>query len=490
MNLIERIDRWSHETPERVAHVSGKRSLTYAELTRQSNALAASLSKQAPDDHSPIAIQGHKEPEMLIAFLGAVKSGHPYIPLDSSLPSQRVETILETAKASMFLTPDKVNELVSQSKEGESNFQIHHPALDDAWYIIFTSGSTGEPKGVIITCGCLESFVNWILSEQQFIEDKEVFLNQAPFSFDLSVMDLYSSLVSGGTLFSLTKDVIAEPKKLFKVLSRSEVSVWVSTPSFAQFCLTEPTFNEHMIPQVNKFWFCGETLAPEVAGSLLTRFPKAEVWNTYGPTETTVATTSIRVDQDVIKRYSPLPVGRPKPDCEIHILDNGAEAQAGERGEIVIAGPNVSAGYIHRPDLTERAFYRINNMRAYRTGDLGHYQDGYLFFDGRIDFQIKLHGYRIEIGDIENNLHGLPNVRDAVVIPVMKNNKADHLAAFVILKERISKSDYEITRALKLELSGRLPDYMIPRKFIFVERFPMTNNGKADRRKLSASLKS
>ncbi len=426
---------------------------------------------------------------MLIAFLGAVKSGHPYIPLDSSLPSQRVETILETAKTSLFLTPDKVKELVKESKKNTSDFQIHHPALDAAWYIIFTSGSTGEPKGVVITCGCLESFVNWILSEQQFVESKEVFLNQAPFSFDLSVMDLYSSLVSGGTLFSLTKDVIAEPNKLFQVLDHSEISVWVSTPSFAQFCLIEPTFKESMLPQVKKFWFCGETLTPEVASSLLTRFPNAEVWNTYGPTEATVATSSIHVDQDVIERYSPLPVGKPKPDCEIHILNNGVEAQVGERGEIVIAGPNVSAGYIHRPDLTSRAFYQINKMRAYRTGDLGHYQDGYLFFDGRIDFQIKLHGYRIEIGDIENNLHALTDVRDAVVIPVMKNNKADYLAAFVVLKERMNKSDYEVTRMLKRELNRRLPDYMIPRKFIFVEQLPMTNNGKADRRKLSEGLK-
>ena len=117
MDLIERIDQWSRETPERIAHISGKQTLTYAELTRRSNTLAESLSKQLPDDHSPIAIQGHKKPEMLIAFLGAVKSGHPYIPLDSSLPSQRVETILETAKASMFLTPDKVKELVNRIEE-------------------------------------------------------------------------------------------------------------------------------------------------------------------------------------------------------------------------------------------------------------------------------------------------------------------------------------------------------------------------------------
>jgi len=488
MDLLERIERWGRETPERVAHISGEQTLTYAELSRRSSMLAGALSKQLAGDHSPIAVQGHKEPEMLIAFLGAVKSGHPYIPLDSSLPQQRVEKILDTAKAATLLTPDKVKSLIDQTAD-TSSFKIVQPSPDDAWYIIFTSGSTGEPKGVVITCSCLESFVNWILSEQQFAEGGEVFLNQAPFSFDLSVMDLYSSLVSGGTLFSLTKDTVADPKMLFKVLSHSEVSVWVSTPSFAQFCLTEPLFNEQMVPQVRKFWFCGETLAPEVAGSLLTRFPNAEVWNTYGPTEATVATTSVRIDDEVIKKYTPLPVGRPKPDCEIHVVDNGQEAGPGGRGEIVIAGSNVSVGYIHRPDLTGRAFYRINDRRAYRTGDLGHFQDGFLFFDGRIDFQIKLHGYRIEIGDIENNLHALPDVRDAVVIPAIKNNKAEYLAAFVVLKERTEKSDFEITRKLKRELNGRLPDYMIPRKFIFVEQFPMTNNGKADRRKLSEGLK-
>ena len=258
MNLIERIDQWSSQLRIKSRTSAAIKLLTYAELTAESNALAESLSKQLPDDHSPIAIQGHKEPEMLIAFLGAVKSGHPYIPLDSSLPSQRVETILETAKASIFLTPDKVKELVNQSREDSFSFQIHHPALDDAWYIIFTSGSTGEPKGVVITCGCLESFVNWILSEQQFAEGKEVFLNQAPFSFDLSVMDLYSSLVTGGTLIQLDQRHNCRSKKVISNFDHSEISVWVSTPSFAQFCLTEPTFKEQMLPQVNKFWFCGE----------------------------------------------------------------------------------------------------------------------------------------------------------------------------------------------------------------------------------------
>ena len=488
MNLLQRIDRWSKETPNQTAHICGDQKLIYSELSNRSNALAAVLAQKLPAGHSPIAMLGHKESEMLIAFLGAVKSGHPYIPLDSSLPSQRIDAIMETASVSMLLTPERVRTLIAESTPDPSSFEIRYPDLNDAWYVIFTSGSTGDPKGVVITRGCLESFVDWILSEQHFTNGKEIFLNQAPFSFDLSVMDLYSSFATGSTLFSLTKDVIAEPKQLYKVLADSNITVWVSTPSFAQLCLLDPSFDKELLPRTHKFWFCGETLTPEVAGGLLKRFPNSEAWNTYGPTEATVATTSIRIDQDVLARYSPLPVGRPKPDSRIQIFNNGDPLEGQERGEIVIAGDNVSIGYINRPDLTSRAFFEMDGLRAYRTGDLGHFQDDLLFFDGRIDFQIKLHGYRIEIGDVENNLHALSVVQDAAVIPAIKDSKAEYLAAFIILKSRPANTDFEITRMLKRELGERLPDYMIPRKFIFLQQFPMTTNGKTDRRKLGERL--
>ncbi len=325
-------------------------------------------------------------------------------------------------------------------------------------------------------------------SEQPLVELGETFLNQAPFSFDLSVMDLYLSLATGGTLFSITADQIANPKLLYQALAASRVTSWVSTPSFAQMCLVEKTFNARMLPGVRRFLFCGETLAPEVASQLLDRFPGARVWNTYGPTEATCCTTSIDIDRRVLAEYSPLPVGYPKPDTRILILDDGKEAGEGERGEIVIAGPNVSTGYLGRPDLNERAFFKVGALRAYRTGDLGHYEKGMLFFEGRMDDQIKLHGYRIELGDIEANLCTLPGIRDAVVVPVIKQGFADSLAAFVILGEAPTVSNFQLTLDLKAKLGERLPPYMVPRKFYCLERFPMTPNGKADRRKLAESL--
>lgn len=487
MELIERINQWGKLAPQRAAHVSDGRVLTYRQLTEGSDNLASHLIRNLPDDNSPVALLGHKETEMLVGFLGCIKSRHPYIPLDSSLPAHRIQTITETAKASLLLGPEDISEII---KEGSSSpIEIRKPDLSDAWYIIFTSGSTGDPKGVVITRECLESFVDWILAEQKFKDAGEVYLNQAPFSFDLSVMDLYSSLATGGTLFSIVKDEIAELKVLYQTFAKSGISVWVSTPSFARMCLMDQSFNESMLPQARKFWFCGETLAPDVAANLIKRFPKAEVWNTYGPTEATVATTSVQITKEVITRYSPLPVGRAKPNSLVAVQDsNGEPTPAGERGEIIIAGPNVSTGYIHRPDLTSRSFFEVGGRRAYHTGDSGHYQDDLLFFDGRMDFQIKLHGFRIEIGDIEANLHALSNVQDAVVIPAMKNSQADHLVAFIIFKEKPAASDFETMKRMKRDLGERLPEYMVPRRFLFLPEFPITTNGKADRRKLAEMI--
>src|SRR6266487_4318796 len=321
MKLIERIDRWAAVGPEATAHISDGRTLTYGELRRHSDALACHLTERLGEDRRPIAVLGHREPEMLIAFLGAVKSGRPYVPLDTALPQQRIDKILETSRAALVLTSKDVLQFsVLQVRGSARRVQV-----DEPFYILFTSGSTGEPKGVIITLACLEHFITWMLAEQRFAETGEVFLNQAPFSFDLSVMDLYCSLATGGTLFSISRDLVANPKKLYRTLADSGVTTWVSTPSFAQMCLVEEKFGEAMLPRVLRFLFCGETLAPQTAARLLKRFPRAQVWNTYGPTEATVATTSVRIDAAILEKYSPLPVGRVMPGTEIFVVNENRE---------------------------------------------------------------------------------------------------------------------------------------------------------------------
>jgi D-alanine--poly(phosphoribitol) ligase subunit 1 len=485
MNLIERIDHWAAVAPNATAHVSGDKRLTYAELRARSDAVACYLTERFGQDRRPVAVLGHREPEMLIAFLGAAKSGRPYVPIDTAFPAQRIDKILATSRAASVLMPKEITKLSAREASGA----MQRVTAGDPFYILFTSGSTGEPKGVVITLSCLEHFITWMLAEQRFTELCEVFLNQAPFSFDLSVMDLYCSLATGGTLFSISRDLIENPKRLYRALADSNVTTWVSTPSFAHMCLVEEKFTEAMLPRVRRFLFCGETLPLHTAEQLLKRFPRAQVWNTYGPTEATVATTSVRVDPALLQRYSPLPVGRVMPGSEIFLLDQNRELlPTNQRGEIVIAGPNVSPGYVGRPDLTAEAFFNHRSQRAYRTGDLGQFRDGLLFFEGRIDEQIKLSGYRIETGDVEANLRALPLVRDAVVIPIIKNGAAQSLTAFVVLNARNDTSDFKLAHRLRTELSQRIPGYMLPRKFVFVDAFPMTANGKLDRAQLARSL--
>ena len=485
MNLIQRIDHWATAAPEAFAHVSGDRALTYGELRRQSDGLASHLTERFGDDRKPIAVLGHREPEMLIAFLGTVKSGRPYVPIDTALPKTRIDQIMASSNAAFVLTPDQIRQFSSGDLRG-SSVPVEE---DDPFYILFTSGSTGEPKGVTITLRCLEHFINWVLAEQEFIKGAEVFLNQAPFSFDLSVMDLYCSLATGSTLFSISRDLIENPKKLYRALATSGVTAWVSTPSFAQMCLVEEKFAQTMLPRVQRFLFCGETLAPQTAAQLLARFPQAQVWNMYGPTEATVATTSVRIDTAILEKYSPLPVGRVMPGTKIFIVDEDrAELSANERGEIIIAGPNVSPGYAGRSDLTARAFFEYRGVHTYKTGDLGRFRDSLLFFEGRIDEQIKLSGYRIELGDVEANLRALATVRDAVVIPVIKSGAAQSLTAFVSLAVQNETSDFKLAHNLRSQLGERLPAYMLPLKFIFLDAFPMTANGKVDRTALAKSL--
>lgn len=483
MDWFERILAWGTERPDRIALVSGSRRVTYGELIGRARGLAVYLSRVLPDG-VPVAIVGHKEPEMVVGFLGAALAGHPYVPIESDTPAARVSRMSDVAGVGLTLTVAEIARLGLPSDAGSPPI---HQSDDQPHYIMFTSGSTGEPKGVVITRACLSSFIRWMLEEQRLGSAADCFLNQARFTFDVSVMDLYLSLVTAGTHVSVTRDDIADFKRLFVRLEDSGVTVWVSTPSFARICLAEPRFDRRMLPAVRRFLFAGETLAPEVARQLLTRFPGAEVWNMYGPTEATVVATSVQVTTELLERYAVIPIGYPKPGTAVFVTAEGSHDPLpdGHRGEIVIAGDNVSPGYLQRPDLTAQCFVDINGQRAYRTGDIGHVQDGLVFFDGRRDHQVKLHGHRVELGDVEANLCALEGVRAAVVLPVVRNGEVDSLAAFVIGHGAEPGSD---ERSLRTRLRDRVPPYMLPRVVRFVDRFPMTANGKIDRDKLAESL--
>ncbi len=277
--LLKMIDRWASTTPWRPVHISDEKILTWGELGRRSDILAARL-RQLGSDRRPVVIIGGKETELLIAFIAATKAGRPYVPLDISLPSPRVENILSVCDPAIVLTSEQIRNLSDSTEPHDRTDEIDPVGPDDPYYILFTSGTTGSPKGVVITRHCLEAFLQWQLDEQPLRQSHEVFLNQVPFSFDVSVMDTYCALATGGTLFSIARDHLCDPRRLYQALRGSGVTFWVSTPSFVRLCLAEKTFTREMLPGLHTFWFCGETLPPEVVQTLLDRFPDARIWNT------------------------------------------------------------------------------------------------------------------------------------------------------------------------------------------------------------------
>ena len=546
MDILERIAGWAERTPASLAFSSPEGEMTYGELWEYAGRLCAYI--ETIQGEGPLPVWGHKSPWMLVCFLALARAGRGYCPLDTSLPRERAEVILSALQGGPLFAvasfpgssplpvmgleeiqricrgeagerketveekeKEEKKELIGEGDKQETEKKKEEESKErkkqkeepeekekqdeDIFYVIFTSGSTGTPKGVMVKRGNLSRFVDWSLTLSGE-EPGRVFLNQAPFSFDLSVMDLYTCLASGGTLFALTKEEQGDYKKLLAALEKSRASVWVSTPSFAELCLADPGFSKSLLPELSVMLFCGETLTNKTAGRLLSAFPGVKIYNTYGPTESTVAVTSVLVEEKLVKEVEPLPVGRAKPGTWIEIWDEqGRPLPEGEKGEVVLWGDTVTAGYLGREDLTRGAFLERDEERGYRTGDEGYLKDGFLFYCGRLDLQIKLHGYRMELGDIESALLTLPEVNQAVVLPRYRQGRVSSLLGVLVLSKEYAtqieggeKPEKEVLEGIRLALKEKLPEYMVPKKLVQVQDIPMTANGKADRKALSGRL--
>ncbi|MFV0559849.1 MAG: D-alanine--poly(phosphoribitol) ligase subunit DltA [Enterococcus sp.] len=496
-SIVEEIDEWGEKEPERVVYRSATEDYTFGQLKTYSDALAHALATQlAPKE--PILVFGELEFEMLVAFLAASKSGRAYIPIEASTPIERIQMILTVAKPGMIVCTKTWPELLDTDipilsldemlplceQKGTDIGKLHPVQKNEDYYIIFTSGTTGLPKGVQISHTNLASYVQWQLSDFP-IKTGMRFLSQAPYSFDLSVMSIYPALVSGGSLVPLEKKVVNEFKQLFAQLLNLAVDVWVSTPSFMDICLLEPTFDEQHVPSIQLFLFCGEELPKKTAKQLLERFPNAHLYNTYGPTEATVAVSAIEVTPDVLTEYERIPIGYIKEDTEVWIMREGTAVASGESGEIVLSGPSISKGYLNNPSKTKEAFATLDNQWVYHTGDTGRLlKNGRLLYEGRIDFQVKLHGYRIEVEEIEHHLNQLSLVNQAMVVPRYQGDKVTQLIAYVVSEKNQDTRASELSKKIRAALEGTIMHYMIPQRFIYVEQLPLTVNGKIDRKAL------
>ncbi len=486
---LNNITKWTEQFPERLVYQTKERNYTYGELGEQSNKIASYL-QQTISTPKPIVVFGDLQFEMVAAFVGVSKAGLPYIPISSDTPQDRLQLILQTAEPALIIRVDDQKEIDSTIPQMtytqllqfdgtvETKFTGVQP--DDTYYIIFTSGTTGVPKGVQISHANLSSFVNWMLTDFDLKEGAN-YLAQAAYSFDLSVMGLYPALASGSILSPLKKEETVNFKQLFARLPELSLENWISTPSFIDICLMETTFDAEHYPTISHFLFCGEELTHATATLLHERFPQAKIFNTYGPTEATVAISGVEITQDVLDTYKRLPIGYVKSDSRI-VIDE-------ETREINIVGPTISKGYLNNPQKTKEAFFEFEGQPAYHTGDAGSLdENGLLFYEGRIDFQVKLHGYRIELEEVEHHLAQCAYVKHAIVIPKWQDHKVQQLIAVVIPENSPFEKPFQLTKAIREEAAQTLMDYMIPKRFMYKETFPMTQNGKVDRKALNAEV--
>ncbi|WP_160683667.1 D-alanine--poly(phosphoribitol) ligase subunit DltA [Clostridium sp. C2-6-12] len=504
MKILESIDKFA--STERVAVKCLEKELTYKQLSDFSNKIATFLLEEFKEDRTPIVVYGNKENEILPIMMGALKSGRAYVPLDISFPADRISQVIGEVKPKIVFNcteyPIEANGAQKFNLEEINNIFNSEIAItvkkenwvqdEDNCYILFTSGSTGKPKGVQINKRNLDSFISWFEKDTYMDESSTVMLNQPAYSFDLSVVPLYLGLCNGKTLFSLAKSTLQDLREMFNQLAESDVECWVSTPTLADICCKFDDFNGTVMNKISKFIFIGEVLTKNTAKTLIERFPNAKVINAYGPTEATVAISVIDIDEKMIEDEKELPIGYPMPNCELRIEDEqGNNLSDGEKGELVIIGDSVSIGYLNNPEMTNKAFFQTSdNRQGYRTGDLGYYDNGILYYSGRKDFQIKLNGFRIEIEDIENNFRKLENINNVAVLPVFnEDNKISHLTAFVVLNVENDLSNLKNATLIKNELKKFIPEYMIPRNIKILKQFPQNTNGKIDRKKLMEDLR-
>ena len=467
--------------PDVLAVIGSDFQLTWLEFEKAVGDFSEVLINQHVSlDDSPVLLYGHKSANMLVAIYACMSLEIPYIPIDEIYPKDRIEKVKEIAKVNWIINTS--NSALNFEDSGEIQLlemttdvlsfpgelvEVKEQASDPLVYLIFTSGSTGEPKGVQISSEAVQSFSRWMTSDFGFSET-DVFINTAVLSFDLSVFEVMTFGAIGGTILLNDKTTNSDPQKLIDRIEKYAGTVWVSTPSFALLFARMEPFS--VMKTIHSFLFCGEVLPNPLAKSLLTNY-KARVLNTYGPTEATVATTLVDITAEIVKNHDPLPVGSIKKESELII----------ENGEIIIKGPNVSIGYLNRPDLTMEKFIEIDGQRAFKTGDEGRLENGMLFFNGRNDDLVKLHGYRIELNEINATLLKMNSIENSATIALRRNGEVKKIVSLIQWKN----SDLQSKETIIQFLSAHLPSYMIPSDVKFVKEIPLNQNGKADKQLLT-----
>ncbi|MBW4434414.1 MAG: amino acid adenylation domain-containing protein [Pelatocladus maniniholoensis HA4357-MV3] len=478
------------KTPDTVAVVFEDQQLTYRELNARANQLGHYLRSQGVKPEVLVGICVERSLDMVIGLLGILKAGGAYIPLDPSYPKQRLEFILEDAKASVLLTQTSLLKAIPQHKaqvvcldaddqliaqQSQENL-LCELTTDNLAYIIYTSGSTGKPKGVQIPHRALSNFLN-SMKQTPGLSQHDTLLALTTYSFDIAALELFLPIIVGGRLVITSREIASDAIQLSAQITDSKATVIQATPATWQLLLTANWSGNQQL----KILCGGEALPAHLANQLLQRC--ASLWNMYGPTETTIwsAASQVKAQGKVI------PIGQPIDNTQLYILDKYNQlVPVGVPGELHIAGQGLARGYFNRPDLTAEKFIpnpfnEQPGTSLYKTGDLARYlPNGEIEYIGRIDHQVKIRGFRIELGEIEAVISQYSQVRETVVVVHKHSCEQQYLVAYLVpeIEQRL------IISQLRSFLVSKLPSYMVPTNFVILDSLPLTPNGKVDRKAL------
>ncbi|MGK3998773.1 amino acid adenylation domain-containing protein [Sorangium sp. So ce1024] len=485
-------------TPEATAVIFDERRLSYRELDARANQLAHALRRRGVGPDVLVAIAAERSVEMVVALLAVLKAGGAYVPIDPDYPADRIAYMLDDAGAPVLLSQWPVASRLPAHGAEVLCLDVDRGQLDrepttrldvavspdNLAYTIYTSGSTGRPKGAGNTHRGLLNRLQWM--QQRFgLSPEDRVLQKTPFSFDVSVWELFWPLITGAALVVARPGDHRDGERLVELITRHEVTTLHFVPPMLQAFLETP--GAATCRSLRRVICSGEALPAELARRFFDRMEHAELHNLYGPTEASIDVTAWACRRD--DTSASVPIGFPIANTQIYLLDrHGHPVPPGVAGELHIGGIGLARGYHRRPELTAERFMpdpfgAAPGGRLYRTGDLARYRpDGAIEFLGRLDHQVKLRGLRVELGEIEARLLQHPSVAEAVVVARDEAHGGKRLVAYVAGRDGAAPDP----EALRAWLAETLPAYMVPAPILVLDRLPLSPNGKVDRRALPA----